>query len=83
MGREEAPRLLRRKNTCILWIAPAQPRLPALIAPPPEPRQSGHQPVMDKNCFGHWALEFIWDLGFVIWDLWSHALYGSGYAGLG
>jgi len=19
--------------------------------------------------FGHWSLEFIWDLGFVIWDL--------------
>jgi hypothetical protein len=33
MGREEAPRLLRRKKTCIFWIASTQPRLPALIAP--------------------------------------------------
>jgi hypothetical protein len=30
-----------------------------------------------------WKLEFIWDLEFVIWNLRSQTLFGSGYAGLG
>jgi hypothetical protein len=41
MGREDAPRRLRRKLGLIFWPVCARPRLSALIPLAPEPRHSG------------------------------------------
>jgi hypothetical protein len=39
--------------------------------------------IATKNLPDHWIFGFIWALGFVIWNLSSQTLVGSGYAGWG